>query len=57
LIGVQVPSVPGALHASHWPVQACVQHTLSTQMPDRHSAGVLQETPASFLGSHTPPAQ
>jgi hypothetical protein len=57
LIGVPVPSVPSALQASHCPVHAFVQHTPSTQIPERHSPGVLQETPASFCGEQTPPAQ
>jgi hypothetical protein len=31
-IGVQVPSVPIALHASHWPPQPALQQTPSVQM-------------------------
>jgi hypothetical protein len=56
-IGRHVPSLPDTSHASHWPAQACVQQKPSTQMPDRHSAGVLQVEPFSFLLEQTPPAQ
>jgi hypothetical protein len=56
-IGRHVPSLPGTSQASHCPVQACVQQTPSTQLPERHSAAVLQVAPFSFLLEQTPPAQ
>jgi len=48
--GEQVPAAPGTSHASHWPVHAVLQHTLSTQKPLVQSAGPVQGTPA--LGTH-----
>jgi hypothetical protein len=38
-------------------VQALVQHTRSTQIPDSHSTLVLQPTPGRFFALHTPPPQ
>jgi hypothetical protein len=55
--GMQLPSLPATLHASHWPVHGSVQHTPSTQIPDAHSALVLQAVPAPFLSLQTPPEQ
>jgi hypothetical protein len=54
---MQIPSLPGTSQASHWPVHARVQQTLSTQLPDAHSAAVLHAAPGSFCETHTPPAQ
>ena len=52
-----MPSLPFALHASHWPVQAFEQQKPSTQVPERHSAAVLQLMPFGSFATHTPPAQ
>ena len=54
----QVPTVVAASHASHWPAQAVLQHTPSTQFPFEHScAPVGQASPFAFLVMHTPPEQ
>jgi hypothetical protein len=55
--GVQVPSLPGTLQASHWPAQACVQQYPSAQIPEAHSVATLQVVPGSFFVTHTPPEQ
>jgi hypothetical protein len=56
-MGMQVPSWPSALQASHCPVHAFVQHTPSMQVPEAHSAATLQSVPGIFFGVQTPPAQ
>ncbi len=57
MTGRHVPSLPGTLHASHWPVHAAEQHTPSTQMLDEHSPAVLQCAPGFFFATHAPAAQ
>jgi hypothetical protein len=42
---VQVPTLPGTSQAWHWPAQACVQQTPSTQMPPAHSPAAPQTVP------------
>jgi len=57
---LHVPSVaaPAAtLHASHAPLQALLQHTPSTQLPDEHSPVVLQALPFPFLVTQALPLQ
>jgi hypothetical protein len=48
-IGVQVPSLPETLHASHDPVHDVEQQKPSTQLLLAHSAAAAQVEPASFL--------
>lgn len=42
---LQVPIDPLTSHASHWPAQAVLQHTPSTQLPLAHSAELEQVCP------------
>lgn len=52
--GVQVPSKPTALHTSHAPLQAELQHTPSTQKRVGQSMALPQAVPRSFSGSQVP---
>jgi hypothetical protein len=52
--GVQVPSKPEALHTSHAPLQAELQHTPFTQKRVGQSVAVVQAVPSSFSGSQAP---
>ena len=53
---VHAPTLPTASHASHWPVQAELQHTPSTQWPELHSASLKQPVPFATCATHTPAA-
>jgi hypothetical protein len=62
--GVQVPSLPETLQASHWPVHALLQHTPSTQWPLPHSASAahvaasgLLQVPRPFASQRRPALQ
>jgi hypothetical protein len=48
----QVPTLPVCAHASHWPVHAVSQQTLSAQNPLTHWVAVVQLCPAFSL--HAP---
>jgi hypothetical protein len=52
--GAQVPTLPGSAHAWHWPMQASLQHTPSTQLPSMHSALLPHVTPRATFGAHCP---
>ena len=52
--GEHVPSEPGTSHASHCPLQAVLQHTPSTQLPDAHWALVVQPMPAGMRVTQVP---
>lgn len=52
--GVQLPTLPGMSHASHCPLHAALQHTLSTQMPEPQSPAVAHDAPLGLL--HAPVA-
>ena len=54
---VQVPPVPGALHASHGPVQAASQQTPSVQKPEPHSAALPHATPSPVRTMQLPRSQ
>lgn len=58
--GVQVPTLPATLHASHAPAQGLLQHTPSTHWPDWHWDPVVQAAPLAEEGGeppHVPEAQ
>jgi hypothetical protein len=57
LIVVQVPGFPLSEHAWHWPVQALLQHTPSTQKPLRHWVLPLHVWPVALFGAHAPALQ
>ena len=42
VLGEQVPTSPVKLHAEHWSVQAVLQHTPLTQLPEAHWLPVVQ---------------
>jgi hypothetical protein len=46
--GVQVPSLPLTLQASHWPLQGESQHTPSTHRPLAQSSALPHATPFFF---------
>jgi hypothetical protein len=47
-----VPALPATSHASHWPAQARLQQTPSTQAPVAHSAFPTHALACGFLGTH-----
>src|SRR4051812_22755905 len=62
--GLQAPSLPARLQATHAPLQARLQQTPSAQKPDSQSPWVAQVEPSGFLPEPhlpctqaTPPAQ
>ena len=55
--GRHCPSVPGRLHASHWPGHALLQHTPSTQKAESHASLELQLAPTLPVGLHAPWSQ
>jgi hypothetical protein len=55
--GVQPPTSPGTLHASHVPPQARLQHTPSTQYPEAHSEPWAQASPLPLGPAQVPPEQ
>jgi hypothetical protein len=61
--GEQVPAMPAWLQPAHWPVQAELQHTVSTQKPEPHCAPMVHVEPRPSRPVHTllmqvePPAQ
>jgi hypothetical protein len=55
--GEQVPRASGLSQASHWPVQAVLQHTPSTQLPEAHSAAVVQARPGGMRAAQRPSRQ
>jgi hypothetical protein len=52
-----VPTLPVTSHDSHWPPQALLQHTPSTQESDEHSVAEPHASPLGLRGVHTPAAQ
>ena len=54
--GEHVPILLGSLQLSHWPLQALLQHTPSTQFPFEHSAGAAQVAPSAFFPWQMPAA-
>ncbi len=52
--GLQVPTLPARLQASHAPVQAELQHTQSMHWLEPHSLAALQAAPWAFLGTQAP---
>jgi hypothetical protein len=52
LIARHVPAFDGSLQASHFPLHALSQHTLSTQKPDVHSFAAPQFSPRPFCSAH-----
>jgi hypothetical protein len=54
---LQVPALPGRLHARQVPVQPPSQHTPSTQLPEAHSAAAAQDSPSPRLLAHVPALQ
>lgn len=52
--GVQVPTLPARLHASHAPAQGLSQHTPSTHRPDWHWGPVVQAAPLAEAGGAPP---
>jgi hypothetical protein len=57
MVGEQVPTEPELSQASHWPSQAVLQHTPSTQLPDAHSAVIVHAPPLGWRGTHMPSRQ
>ena len=55
--GVQPPTSPATLQASHVPLHAPLQHTPSTQKPEAQSAPWEQVRPLPFGPAQFPPAQ
>ncbi len=53
----QLPTEPGTSHAWHWPPQAALQHTPSTQLPLAHWFVAEQTCPFPFLATQAPAAQ
>jgi hypothetical protein len=45
----QVPALPATSHASHWPAQARLQQTPSTQAPVAHSLSPPQVLPCDLM--------
>ena len=56
-MGEQVPALPGRSHAWHWPSQATLQQTPSTQVPEEHWLAPPQLAPRASTGAQRPPAQ
>jgi hypothetical protein len=54
---LQVPALPGRLHARQVPVHAPSQHTPSTQLPEAHSAAPAQDSPSPRLSAQVPALQ
>jgi len=52
MVGEQVPVEPALSQASHWPSQAVVQHTPSTQLPERHWVAAVQAMPLGMRATH-----
>jgi hypothetical protein len=52
--GEQVPGLAGSSQASHWPAQAALQQTPSTQRPETHSLVCVQVVPLLRLNSQLP---
>jgi hypothetical protein len=48
------PTLPATLQAWHWPPQAWLQQTPSTQFPFPHWVEAVQATPSTFLGTQAP---
>jgi hypothetical protein len=57
LTAVQVPTLPETSHAWHWPPQAALQHTPSTQLPLVHWFVAKQTCPFVFFATQAPAAQ
>jgi hypothetical protein len=53
--GVHVPSCPGTAQDWHVPLQAVLQQTRSTQLPEAHSTEALQAVPGVFFATQVPP--
>jgi hypothetical protein len=52
--GEQIPILPATLHASHWPLHAPSQHTLSTQNPLVHMFAEEQPALGPSFGRQMP---
>ena len=57
MTAAQVPGLVGRLHASHWPLQAWLQHTPSAQKPVAHSSLMPQPAPGGRRGMQLVPSQ
>jgi hypothetical protein len=53
----QVPTEPETSQAWHWPPQAVLQQTPSTQLPLPHWFAAVQAPPFPILGVHAPALQ
>jgi hypothetical protein len=53
----QVPTLPETSQAWHWPPQALLQQTPSTQFPLPHWLAALHTVPFDFFATHTPALQ
>jgi hypothetical protein len=54
---VQTPTEPGTSHAWHWPPQALLQQTPSTQLPLTHEFDAVHAPPSAIFGTHAPALQ
>ena len=52
MVGEQTPTKVGTSQASHWPLQAALQHTPSTQMPLSHEFGSVHAAPMGPVAKH-----
>ena len=55
--GLQVPTLPTRLHASHVPLHAVPQQTPSAQLPETHSLDPAQLLPVAFCAVQVPERQ
>jgi hypothetical protein len=53
----QVPTLPETSQAWHWPPQAVLQQTPSTQLPLPHWLAAVHAPPLASLGTHAPALQ
>jgi hypothetical protein len=54
---MQVPTLPGLLHAWQVPAHETLQHTPSSQLPEVHSESPPQATPLVFFATQLVPLQ
>jgi hypothetical protein len=54
---VQTPTEPGTSQAWHWPPQALLQQTPSTQLPLTHEFEAVHAPPSAIFGTHAPALQ
>jgi hypothetical protein len=57
LTAVQAPTLPATSHAWHWPLQAVLQQTPSTQLPFTHWLLEVQARASAFFGTQAPALQ